>query len=125
MKYFDLKTSSIKDLPGRRMWMLYNTEEHGAEAISVSYIEIPGKQAALPFHKHDTSLEFIFISNGSGHIEIEGKKIILSRGSAILVEKGEEHALFNDSEEPLCAVCTFSPPTAPKNYLNGIQKEEE
>jgi mannose-6-phosphate isomerase-like protein (cupin superfamily) len=123
MKYVDLKTSTTKDLPGRRMWMLLNREEHGSEDLSVSYIEIPAKQAALPFHKHDASVEFIYIASGGGHIECEGKAVNMPKGGAILLEKGEEHALFNDGNEPLCAVCVFTPPTTPAYYLKDATEK--
>jgi mannose-6-phosphate isomerase-like protein (cupin superfamily) len=113
----NLKSSVKKELPGRTMWMLLNRAEHKVEELSVSYIEIPGQQAALPFHVHEESAEFIYIISGEGHIVCNNKTVDMPQGGAVLLEKGENHALFNDGTDPLCALCVFVPPASPDNYL--------
>jgi mannose-6-phosphate isomerase-like protein (cupin superfamily) len=117
----NLKNSVKKELPGRTMWMLLNKAEHKVEELSVSYIEIPGRQAALPFHVHEESAEFIYIIRGHGHIVCNEKTVDMPQGGAILLEKGETHALFNDGLESLCALCVFVPPTSPDSYLKPAE----
>jgi Mannose-6-phosphate isomerase len=119
MDFFHLDRSSIKNLPGRKMWMLMNLEEHDVQEMSACYIEVEPQKGALPFHAHKSEKEFIYILDGKGHIEYDGNRTEVGAGTGIFVDYNESHALFNDDDSsPLRALCVFVPPSTPEDYID-------
>ena len=85
-------------------------------SMSCCIVKVPEGHSISPEHSHKNSEEFIFIINGNGHITVNDKDYILRKGSGILIEKGEIHALHNTGDKTMEAICIFVPPSSPDKY---------
>lgn len=54
--------------------------------------------------------EWIFVVEGRGHAVIAGRRIPIEKGTAVLVEAGEEHELENTGDVPLETLHVLAPP---------------
>ena len=62
-------------------------------------------------HAHDDADEIMYVITGEMRIVLEGRSHVLRQGDAVIVLKGQEHQIFNNSEaEDLLHSFTFSPP---------------
>jgi mannose-6-phosphate isomerase-like protein (cupin superfamily) len=86
----------------------------GQTAINCATIQIRGRYPSSGRVINQDCNELAYIHSGSGEITIEGKKILLNIGDAILIEKGEEY--FWDGHMDLFVSCT--PAWYPEQHLH-------
>ena len=82
--------------------------EHGG-ALQHSLARIilpPGKASRMHFHRQ--SEESFYILRGNARMEVDQQELILSPGQVCLIQPGEKHRIFNDTNQELeyLAVCT-------------------
>lgn len=59
----------------------------------------PGQFA--PSHSHPDMTEIFFVTSGTATAIVDGTKHVLTEGSCLVVQVGEEHEMRNDSDEDL------------------------
>jgi len=74
-----------------------------------------------PMHTHSEFVETFTALEGNLGIMLNGKKIMLSPGESVSIQKGEPHHFFNDSDKPVLFRCVFTPGhTGAENMLRII-----
>ena len=96
------ETEAKPVLEGVKMRMVIGPDQ-GAPVFNMRVFDVqPG--AATPFHSHWWEHE-VFILEGSGDLKLTGEKIPLAPGSAILVERNEQHQFVNTGPGILRFMC--------------------
>ena len=71
-------------------------KEHGLTMFPIACYDDNLEFMSVPWHWHD-EFEFIIITEGLAHIQIENKTIPLSKGNAIFINSGVLHNIDNGS----------------------------
>lgn len=58
-------------------------------------------------HKHPGQEEVYYFVNGSGEMELDSEKFVVSQGDVILIPDGAFHRVHNTGTESLYFVCVF------------------
>jgi mannose-6-phosphate isomerase-like protein (cupin superfamily) len=61
-------------------------------------------------HYHRETEEIYLVTKGSGELEVDGERLRVRPGDAILIPAGAWHALENDGTSELRILCCCSPP---------------
>jgi mannose-6-phosphate isomerase-like protein (cupin superfamily) len=90
----------------------------GTTGHSLAEILIPpgGSSAA---HHHRRAEETYYILRGRTRLIIDGKPHLLRPGDACLIEPGERHQLFNETDEELVLLAITSPPWIAEDSVFG------
>ena len=72
----------------------------------VHFTTLPPK-TSIGLHKHGDDEEFYIVLEGSGIMEVDGKKTPVTKGDTILNKPFGEHALYNTSETDDLQVLVF------------------
>lgn len=115
-KFSSLKDVLVKELEGRRMYMLITPETVKSDNISMVLIKVKQGQTVRPCHSHPTSEEIIYIIQGEGEAWIDGEISVFKVGTAIVFPRGTKHMIRNIGNSELEVLCVFSPPVTPKSY---------
>jgi quercetin dioxygenase-like cupin family protein len=59
----------------------------------------PGKSIA--YHRHDDEMESFYVARGTCRMEDNGDTVHLKEGDVLITPHGQEHAVYNDSNEPV------------------------
>ena len=96
--FSDIELQSIDGFKGGKG--LLNTRNYvdNDNKIMMSALA-PG--ANIGYHKHEQNSEIIFILEGKGHVDYEGVREDVAKGSVHYCPKGKAHALYNDGNEEL------------------------
>ena len=78
-------------------------ESDGALSAAMRLFEIAAG-GNTPFHAHDWE-HVVYVLEGQGTLETQGRSTEFGAGDAILVEPDEEHNFVNRGEEPLRLLC--------------------
>jgi len=86
--------SSKLPLPATKKWKdgVWDIEAFKNGSMSLIYFAPEGQDYQTP---HDQD-ELYFVTEGSGEIEIEGKKYFFQKGCAIFVAAGQRHRFLGD-----------------------------
>jgi len=68
----------------------------------------PGQ--ATERHYHRESEELYYLIEGSGEMEVDGERALVTAGDAILIPPGAWHQIHADEDGPLCFLCCCAPP---------------
>jgi mannose-6-phosphate isomerase-like protein (cupin superfamily) len=68
----------------------------------------PGSQTVA--HLHRLSEEIYLFVSGSGRMQLGDETLDVEAGSAVVIEPGTPHKLWNTGAEPLVLFCCCSPP---------------
>jgi mannose-6-phosphate isomerase-like protein (cupin superfamily) len=60
-------------------------------------------------HKHDASIEILYVIEGKGTMTIGGETYDVRPGTAVWVPKGVEHSFTGDATTPLLALQIYTP----------------
>jgi mannose-6-phosphate isomerase-like protein (cupin superfamily) len=69
----------------------------------------PGESEGGPDNKHRGADQWLFVISGRGQAIINGKKHQLTKGSLIVIERGETHEIKNTGRTPLKTLNIYSP----------------
>ena len=69
------------------------------EKINLIEDIIISAQGCIPPHKHQFTQEIFYITNNSATMTIDNKKIKVSPGDMVYIDKGEMHSFQNNSDE--------------------------
>ncbi len=109
--------------PRREVYVYFgehNNSELGAGICAVA----PGSSNEM--HAHDEGDEVIYVIDGEMRIVIEGEEAVLGKSDAVLVRKGQEHKIFNNSEsEELVHTFTFYPSSPADAIKNGYGRDHD
>ena len=88
-------------------------QEHGGAALhSLALITLqPGKSSRPHLHRH--SEETYYILKGTPRMAVDGKEFHLSEGQACLIQPGETHQIFNDSNQVIEFLAVCAPAWSP------------
>jgi mannose-6-phosphate isomerase-like protein (cupin superfamily) len=69
----------------------------------------PAESEGGPDNSHRGADQWLFVVSGRGHALIKGKKHQLTKGSLIVIERGETHEIRNTGRTPLKTLNIYSP----------------
>jgi len=83
----------------------------------------PGEEIGAEQHEgHD---QFIRIESGSGVALLDGKRVALGDGVALVIPSGAEHNVINTSKtEPLRLYTLYSPPEHPDGTVHRTKADD-
>lgn len=61
-------------------------------------------------HHHRVSEEIYYLVSGTGEMEIDGERVPVAVGDAILIPPGAWHQITATGDEPLRLLCACAPP---------------
>ena len=82
-----------------------NTRAQAAEMVIA-----PGGVEGGPDNRHHGADQWLFVISGSGYARIESRRVELTGGSLLLIEKGERHEIRNTGIAPLRTLNVYVPP---------------
>ena len=83
-------------------------------AQSAAMVLEPGEKEGDRDNHHRGADQWLYVVSGSGVAIINGKRVSLSPGALILIEKGENHEIKNTGSADLCTVNWYIPPAYTK-----------
>lgn len=70
----------------------------------------PGDSEGGPRNRHGGADQWLFVVSGRGTAITKGRPHVLTRGSLLLIERGERHEIRNTGRQPLRTLNFYSPP---------------
>jgi mannose-6-phosphate isomerase-like protein (cupin superfamily) len=96
---------------GQVSHLLLAQGQFGSQRLCVTWVECqPGSQQAR--HRHPTQEQVYVIVRGQGRMLVGDEERAVGEGTMVFVPPGAEHAIRNDSPEPLVYVSATAPPFA-------------
>jgi homogentisate 1,2-dioxygenase len=112
--FITFKTEAKDDFLESRVIQLYNSDLYMAVAA-------PRKSMSTYFYKNADADEVIFVHEGSGYLQTLYGKINFEYGDYLVIPRGVIYQMhFNDSNNRLMIIESFSPIKPPKRYLNSM-----
>ena len=112
--FITFKTEAKDDFLESRVVQLYNSDLYMSVAA-------PRKSMSDYFYKNADADEVIFVHEGSGYLQTLYGKIHFEYGDYLVIPRGVIYKMhFNDSNNRLMIIESFSPIKPPKRYLNSM-----
>lgn len=70
----------------------------------------PGASTGGEDNIHPDADQWLYVVSGRGRAAVEGREVIIRRGSLLLIEAGERHEIRNDGAHPLVTINVYAPP---------------
>lgn len=70
----------------------------------------PGASTGGEDNVHEGADQWLYVVSGRGRATVEGREVVIRRGSLLLIEAGEEHEIKNDGAHPLVTINVYAPP---------------
>src|SRR5438552_11253316 len=70
----------------------------------------PGDSEASPENRHFGADQWLYVVEGSGRALVNGRRVRLSAGSLLLIERGDRHQIENNGDVPLRTLNLYVPP---------------
>lgn len=99
-----MKRASVSYLKGFRVLI---GDDHSQAATMV--IEAGGKEGGLD-NRHRGADQWLYVESGHGEARINGHIYPLEPGSLILIQRGDQHEIFNTGRAPLKTLNFYVPP---------------
>ncbi len=113
----------MKD-PKREIWVYFGTH-NGSDTFGAGVCRIP-PQSSNEMHAHDEGDEVIYVIKGSMRVIVEGETGVMNQGDGILIRKGQQHQIFNDSKtDEVLHTFTFTPPGPADAIATGYGRDPE
>jgi mannose-6-phosphate isomerase-like protein (cupin superfamily) len=84
-------------------------------AQAATMILAPGGQEGGPDNRHRGSDQWLYVIDGTGQARVNGRRIRLSAGTLVLIERGDVHEVRNTGRGQLKTVNFYEPPAFRKN----------
>ena len=105
--YRNIKPFVTRD--GSEIRELMHPSQHGNAQQSLAEATVaPGGETLR--HKHLTTEEIYYITQGTGLMSIGEKRFAVSAGDSICIAPGTPHNIKNTGDVPLKILCCCSPP---------------
>jgi mannose-6-phosphate isomerase-like protein (cupin superfamily) len=75
----------------------------------------PGDCEGGPDNRHRGADQWLFVASGKGTAIVNGRRIALTAGSLILIERGNRHQIRNTGRTPLRTLNIYVPPAYTAN----------
>jgi mannose-6-phosphate isomerase-like protein (cupin superfamily) len=85
------------------------------KAQAAEMVLAPGDCEGGPDNSHRGSDQWMFVVAGTGVAIIESRRVKLSAGTLLLIERGETHEIRNTGRRPLQTVNLYIPPAYNKS----------
>ena len=85
---------------------IYAREDFESSMQFIHYTVLP-PGSSIGLHPHGNDEEVYVILEGSGIMEVDGKKTLVSRGDTVLNKPYGAHALYNTSDEDELKILVF------------------
>jgi mannose-6-phosphate isomerase-like protein (cupin superfamily) len=92
---------------GTKEWKVWGGNRR-AQAAEMT-IE-PGGSEGGPGNRHPRSDQWLFVISGRGVAIVKGRRVPLSEGALLLIEKGEAHEIRSLGRAPLRTLNLYVPP---------------
>jgi len=103
------------ELPVRTCTVLVGSGALSSDKITMGITEVP-PQVRLTAHVHAKEDEAIYVIEGEGLAEIDGKEERIQAGVALILPAGLEHRIENRGASVMRFVFAFSPPVEIGSY---------
>jgi mannose-6-phosphate isomerase-like protein (cupin superfamily) len=103
------KIESFITKDGSKIREIFHPNNSSIKTMSLAEAEIPPDKTTK-YHYHKKSDEIYLILQGSGVIEIEGKKRKVRENDCILIRVGTKHRIKNVGDDKLRILCSCRPP---------------
>lgn len=70
----------------------------------------PGTSTGGPHNRHAGADQWLYVVSGTGMAIVEGVQQPLQAGSLLVIERGENHEIRSNDEQPLRTINFYSPP---------------
>jgi len=70
----------------------------------------PGKSEGGPQNRHRGADQWLYVESGTGTARVNGRRVALSAGTLLLIEKGDRHEIRNTGADPLKTLNFYVPP---------------
>ncbi|HEX3679430.1 MAG TPA: cupin domain-containing protein [Galbitalea sp.] len=97
------------------------TAEQTNGAYSLFEYVVPVGLGGPPTHIHSREDELFICVKGKVRIELDGRELILTPGSALLMPRGVPHMFHNPFDEETRIIAVVSPPGL-ENYYRGLSQ---
>jgi len=97
-----IKSSETRAFPNGRTCVAYEYD-HGDEDISLALVKIDGRYPEKGRVMNRVCKEIIYVTMGTGKVEIEGKEFPLGVGDSVLVKPNQRY--FYEGKLESVAVC--------------------
>jgi mannose-6-phosphate isomerase-like protein (cupin superfamily) len=84
-----------------------------AQAATMSLT--PGGREGGPDNRHRGADEWLYVIQGTGQARVNGRRLALSPGTLVLIERGDVHEVRNTGRGQLKTVNFYSPPAYRRN----------
>lgn len=119
----DIRGQDLLD-GGTLQWLVH--PEMGAQHVMSYRMTLEGD--ASETHVHHGAEEALYVLEGKGEIQVEGKRQTVRPGQAVFIPEGAEHSYVNTGEQPLVIVGAMAPsidpddvhPAMPRLDLSGV-----
>jgi quercetin dioxygenase-like cupin family protein len=96
----------------------------GATAASMTLLEL-GKDATVPEHIHETSVEILYIQDGAAEMTVNGETLRVQKGDAVYIPAGAKHSARTVSKGPLRAVQLYAGPGPEQRFTQGPRLDKK
>ena len=107
-----VRVYNIADVP--TVWLNKNFSRRIIKGDRMTITWATFKKNFVPAHKHDDNEMVSIILKGSITFGINGRKIVVKKGEAILIPPGVMHSAA--TSEDTIELCCFAPPRARKSF---------
>jgi mannose-6-phosphate isomerase-like protein (cupin superfamily) len=81
-----------------------------ARAQVAQMVIAPGEAEGDPHNRHRGADQWLYVVSGSGRALVNGKRVPLSAGVMLLIERRDRHEVRNTGRTPLKTLNYYSPP---------------
>src|SRR5262245_5916500 len=99
-----MKSDQLSFRPGFRL-----STGNGRSQAAVMVLAPGGKEGG-PDNNHRGADQWLFVTDGSGSATINGRKVKLKPGTAVLIEAGDRHEIRNTGRTLLKTISVYAPP---------------
>src|SRR5262245_187891 len=82
----------------------------GAAQAAIMTLRPRQSSSDQPENEHPNSEQWLFVIRGSGYALVGKKRVVLSRGSLLLIEQNEPHQVTCTGRSPLVTLNLYVPP---------------
>jgi quercetin dioxygenase-like cupin family protein len=103
----DLEWKSHPRFPTIGMKMILSSSDN--PLASLNLVRVPAK-GVIGRHVHQEEVETVYVLSGESVLTVEDSEVVFSEGQAVVIPKGIEHGLRNETNKDVQLLTIFTPP---------------